>query len=128
MSIFATASDRTMCCKFGPEVKVMSKASAVLTGLMLATLLLGWGAVEVRAQKSSVPKPQDKVAIGEDDVRRLLQLMDTDKNGKISKQEFMRFMEEEFQRLDKNKDGQLDVKELTRSRIKAAPASNAQIK
>jgi EF hand domain-containing protein len=38
--------------------------------------------------------------------------MDTDKNGKISKQEWMNFMEAEFDRLDKAKNGQLDVKEL----------------
>jgi len=33
--------------------------------------------------------------------------MDTDKNGKISKQEWMKFMEAEFDRLDKNKTGEL---------------------
>jgi hypothetical protein len=54
------------------------------------------------AQKASVPKSQDKVALGEGDVKQLLLLMDTDKNGKISKQEFMTFMEAEFQKLDKN--------------------------
>jgi Ca2+-binding EF-hand superfamily protein len=31
--------------------------------------------------------------------------MDTDKNGKISKQEFTKFMEAEFERLDKDKSG-----------------------
>jgi Ca2+-binding EF-hand superfamily protein len=38
--------------------------------------------------------------------------MDTDKNGKVSKAEFMRFMEAEFDWADKNKDGELDPKEL----------------
>jgi Ca2+-binding EF-hand superfamily protein len=40
--------------------------------------------------------------------------MDTDKNGKISKAEFIKFMEAEFDRLDKDKSGELDAKELTR--------------
>jgi Ca2+-binding EF-hand superfamily protein len=45
----------------------------------------------------------------------LLLLMDADQNGKISKEEYMRFMEAEFNRLDIDKSGELDVKELTRS-------------
>jgi hypothetical protein len=46
---------------------------------------------------------------------QLLVLMETDQGGKVSKAEFMRFMEAEFDKLDKNKDGALDVKELTQS-------------
>ena len=67
------------------------------------------------AQKASVPKSQDRLALGEDDVKKLLLLMDTDKNGKVSKETFMKFMEEESNRLDKNKTGELDAKELNRS-------------
>ena len=44
---------------------------------------------------------------------QLLVLMETDQSGKVSKAEFMKFMEAEFDKLDKNKDGALDVKELT---------------
>ena len=44
---------------------------------------------------------------------QLLVLMETDPSGKVSKAEFMKFMEAEFDKLDKNKDGELDVKELT---------------
>lgn len=58
------------------------------------------------------------VAKGEPTVRQLLLLMDTDKNGKVSRQEFMDFMAAEFDRLDTNKDGELDVKELTKLRIR----------
>jgi len=71
------------------------------------------------AQKASVPKPQNKLAMGEDDVRHLLPLMDADKNGMVSKQEFMKYMEAEFERLDKKKIGQLNVKELTQSTLSA---------
>ena len=72
------------------------------------------------AQKASTPKPQDKVALGEDEVKQLLQLIDTEKKGKISKQEWMNFMEAEFDRLDKSKNGELDVKELTQSRLRVS--------
>jgi hypothetical protein len=57
------------------------------------------------------------VAAGEREAKTLLLLMDTDKSGKVSKQEFMAFMEAEFERMDINKDGELDVKELTNSRV-----------
>jgi Ca2+-binding EF-hand superfamily protein len=48
-------------------------------------------------------------------------LIDTNKAGKITKQEWMKFMEEEFDRLDKNKSGEIDAKELARSRLRARP-------
>ena len=46
--------------------------------------------------------------------------MDTDQNGKISHAEYMAFMEAEFQRLDINHDGELDLKELEKSQLAVA--------
>ena len=43
--------------------------------------------------------------------------MDTDKDGKISRKEFMNFMAAEFDRLDTDKNGELDPKELAKSQI-----------
>jgi hypothetical protein len=89
----------------------------VVTLVMLASLgLFGTAA----AQKASVPRPQDKLTMGEDAARQLLALMDADKNGKVSKEKYMRFMEAEFERLDKEKKGELDVKELTKSTTTAS--------
>ena len=96
------------------EAIMLNRTKLVLVTLVIAMLATTWGMVGTAvAQKAAVPKPQDKLAIGEDEVKRLLPLMDHDKDGKVSKQEFMRFMEAEFDRLDKKKDGKLDVKELT---------------
>jgi Ca2+-binding EF-hand superfamily protein len=50
--------------------------------------------------------------------------MDTDKNGKISKAEWMQFMSEEFDRMDTDKSGSLDVKELEQSQIRPARITN----
>jgi hypothetical protein len=50
---------------------------------------------------------------GVTDTKKLLLLMDKDQNGKVSRAEFMSFMSSEFDQLDTNHDGQLDVKELT---------------
>lgn len=77
------------------------------------------------AQKAAPPKPPDQVTLGEEEVKKLLLLMDTDKSGKISKQEWMQFMEAEFDRLDKIKSGELDVGEIARSRLRASPSAKA---
>jgi hypothetical protein len=79
---------------------------------LAASLALAAIAATSLAQKVSVPKPQDKLAIAEPHVTQLLLLMETDKNGKISKQEWMKFMAAEFDRLDKSKAGALNVKAL----------------
>jgi hypothetical protein len=76
------------------------------------------------AQKAAVPKAQDKLALGENEVKQLLLLMDTDENGKISKQEWMKFMGSEFDRLDKGRTEQLDVKELTQSKLRVSHPVN----
>jgi Ca2+-binding EF-hand superfamily protein len=88
--------------------------------LAVATWLMLIAAGSVVAQDSD-PKAEaqkeKKLAAGEREAKKILLLMDTDKSGKVSKQEFMSFMEAEFQRMDINKDGELDVKELTDSRV-----------
>jgi Ca2+-binding EF-hand superfamily protein len=65
------------------------------------------------AQQSPTARQQQ----GEPAVKQLLLLMDKDGNGKVSRAEFMRFMNAEFDRLDSNKDGELDVNELTKLRV-----------
>jgi|HubBroStandDraft_4_1064222.scaffolds.fasta_scaffold2434882_1 hypothetical protein len=51
------------------------------------------------------------------EVKQLLLLMDKDRNGKVSREEFMRFMAAEFDRLDVNHNEELDVNELAGLRI-----------
>ena len=88
----------------------------------LITVLVAAGTVlcSATAQKMSVPRPQDNLALGEDQVRRLLLLMHTDKKGIVSRQEYMKFMEAEFDRLDKEKKGELDAKKLGQSNLSAS--------
>jgi hypothetical protein len=98
-------------------------ARRVLPVVLMAAGVLGVGSMvgtTVSAQDTAqkVVNPNDKkVAAGEREAKKLLLLMDSDKSGKVSKQEFMAFMEAEFERMDINKDGELDVKELTDSRV-----------
>ena len=75
-------------------------------------------APQVTQPGTSTISPQSKeVVAGEMDAKRLVLLMDADKNGKVSKAEFMAFMAAEFDRLDVNHDGELDVKELEKSQL-----------
>jgi hypothetical protein len=70
--------------------------------------------------KAPAPKPQDSLGLAEEQAKQLLLLIDTEKKGKISKQEWMRFMEAEFDRLDKAENGELDVEELTQSKLRVS--------
>ena len=72
--------------------------------------------------REDVIPPPDPVALGEQTAAQLVLLMDTDKNGKISKDEYMRFMAAEYNRLDKDRSGEIDVRNCARATRKASPA------
>ena len=88
----------------------LSVAAAVLAGVAM----IGTGRAADEKEK--------RIAAGETETKKLLLLMDRDRNGKVSKQEFMAFMEAEFDRLDKDKSGELDVQELTHFQFQTRPS------
>ncbi|MGA9306829.1 MAG: hypothetical protein WBW31_15605 [Candidatus Sulfotelmatobacter sp.] len=100
----------------------MSSRTNVTRMVVIAVLIatLGVLAPALAQTKAAAPKPQDKLALAEEHARELLLLIDTDKSGKISKQEWMKFMEGEFDRLDRAKNGELDVRELTQSKLRVS--------
>jgi Ca2+-binding EF-hand superfamily protein len=85
--------------------------AGVLAGFALAAVMVtAWGA-------ESEKNRNQNLQAGSEETKELLRLMDKDKNGKVSKKEFMSFMEAEFERLDTDKSGELDVTELQQIRI-----------
>ena len=90
-----------------------------MIALPVAASVMPGGAIA--QTKAAAPKAQDKLTLGDEEVKELLLLIDTDKRGRISKEEWMKFMEPEFDRLDKDQSGQLDVKELGQSRLRVSP-------
>jgi hypothetical protein len=57
------------------------------------------------------------VAAAKSDIREVLRLMDKDVSGTVSKQEFMQFMSETFDRLDVDRSGQLEPVEMRPMKI-----------
>ena len=96
-----------------PRRSVVFKRWTMLLAILAVTALFVMVGTTIAAQKEATPKAQDNVAGAEPEVKKMLPLMDQDKDGKVSKQDFMKFMEAEFDRLDSTKEGKLDVKELT---------------
>ena|ERR1700683_749288 len=96
---------------------MQTRTNTVLVVMIVAVLIAAGAAL---GTSQAADKPKDKLTIGEADVKQLLLLMDADQNGKISREEYMRFMEAEFDRLDKDKNGELDVKELTQSTFRVS--------
>jgi len=82
--------------------------------LFSALLVTCFFLLPAAAQKASFPKPQNNLALAEPTVKQLLPLMPTNNDGKLSKQQYMTFLEAEFDRLDSQRAGQLDVAALTR--------------
>lgn len=86
----------------------MFKRQKTLFVTLAIAALFASGAIAGAAlpsQKQATPKPQatqksrDELALAEPEVVQLLLLMETNKDGKISKQECMKFMETEVDRV-----------------------------
>lgn len=89
----------------GNLVNMLMSASLVLTATGFAQT------------PASSPHISNKQAIAEENTKEILLLMDTNKDGQISKQEWMNFMSAEFDRLDTDHNEYINQQELMKSRI-----------
>jgi Ca2+-binding EF-hand superfamily protein len=82
--------------------------------LAMAIVLIAASSLGAGSACADAPVPPDstKLATGLAPMQKLFELMDTDKSGKVSKAEFMKFMENEFDFADVDHDGQLVTTEL----------------
>jgi Ca2+-binding EF-hand superfamily protein len=99
------------------------RSSKLFVSFLLAAMLVIVAAGAAFAQRQSTPRTATGKALTDEEVKQLLLLMDTDKNGKISRQEYLQFMQAEFSRLDVDKSGELDPKELTKSNLRPSAFS-----
>lgn len=83
--------------------------------ITLVAISLAVGAVSSDALAQRVSKRTASAATR--DVQQLMRMMDTDMNGTVSKDEFMNFMSQTFDRLDVNKSGTLEPNELRQTTL-----------
>jgi len=93
---------------------------------LAAALLMGTTGVGTVLGADNDTDKSKKIQAGYEETKDLLRLMDKDKNGKVSKKEFMDFMEAEFELLDADKNGELDVNELTNIRVGKHPGGTGR--
>jgi hypothetical protein len=100
----------------------MPNKNKILLAILAITALLAAGPIVTRAwaRGDNVQPASPPLVLGEQDVKQLVLLLDEDRNGRISKKEFMNFMAAEFDRLDKDKSGELDVQELKDSQLRVS--------
>jgi len=101
--------------------RLFAQAQGVLSVATLITIL---AVIPVHAQRagssarSRLHSPaafaasNRALAASEESTRRVIRLMDKDKNGVVSKEEFLQFMSKEFDRLDVNRNEQLERREM----------------
>jgi hypothetical protein len=88
--------------------------------LLIALSVLGIAFLGTAAAQKSTPRPQDRLSMGEENVKQLISLMPTDESGNVSKETYMKFMEAEFHRLDKSNQGHLNAGLLTQTQLSAS--------
>lgn len=98
------------------DVRKIAFPASVVAVLIAAGTMVG---NQLIARESGQPRSPNHAVLtdGDAETMELLRLVDTDKSGKVSKQEFMHFMGAEFDRLDTDKSGELDIRELEQSQF-----------
>jgi hypothetical protein len=103
----------------------MLKRMNTLTMVLAFAALLATGTIAgtALAQKQSVPKPLDRIALGDDQTQQVSVsfVLDVNKNSQISKQDWLKLMATEFDKLDTNKSGQIDATQLAQSQASVTP-------
>ena len=95
---------------------------------MLAALITGTVALagESFAQTTTQsPKQPNVKASATENAKQIMLLMDTDKDGRISKKEWMDFMSAEFDRLDTDHNGYISQRDLMTTSIHVQHVSPA---
>ena len=82
---------------------MLKKSDTIWIAIMLAALAAAGGGAGKRP--ATLQTSPCKFSLNEEEVRQLVCLMDTDRNGKVSKQEVLKFVEAELDRLDASKSG-----------------------
>ncbi len=78
----------------------MNAKQIIIICLLIGLSVLAIDAMDTRYENRTQPEARAKV-------HELISLMDKEKNGQVSKAEFMQFINEEFDRVDSDRSGSL---------------------
>jgi EF-hand domain pair len=101
---------------------IMSNKHKIILGILAVAVLLAAGPIVTTAwaRGDNTQPASSPLLLGEQEVKQLILLLDEDRNGRVSKKEFINFMAAEFDRLDTDKSGELDVHELKNSQLRVS--------
>ena len=105
-------------------IKYKLGVSIMRINLLLTLFVVA--ALGVAVSQKVVSKQPDTMTVASENVKQLLLTMDA-KEGKISKQEWMKFMEAQFDRLDTEKKGELDQTQIRRSSFYVKQARSSDL-
>jgi predicted nucleotidyltransferase len=89
----------------------------IISALFIIGTMVGTAAAQRENDMPPITEHKAIVDARRNEAKRMMLLMDTNKDGKVSKEEWMGFMEREFDRLDTNHDGFVDVKDMEKSQF-----------
>ena len=95
-------------------------AMKLIVFIPILILMSGVAVAQTTSRAQTASAAQEKrspLERADPQVKQLLLIMDKDSNGKISRVEFMSFMSAEFDRLDVDHNGELDLNELKGLRV-----------
>lgn len=89
----------------------------------LIPVIVGLFALEQHLKNGFHTPPQSErsLALGESHVRELFRLIDPDGTDRVSRQEFMAFMDAEYKRLDRNNVRHRDIQGLRQPQVPPGP-------
>jgi D-alanyl-D-alanine carboxypeptidase len=104
------------------QTKLVMIATGVFT-LLIAVTTASPAAVAQKAGTPNVDTPKVQAALVDDQVREILIVMNHDRNGTISQEEFIALMTAEFDKLGRDQSGQVNAKELAASKPSVVPSA-----
>ncbi len=94
-----------------PSMKHMCRAALLAGAASLASVVLLPTAAQAYEEMHTGGPPSEYVSFLKMKAMQAMHMMDADKKGFVTKEEFMKFHEEMFERMDKDHDGKLTPEE-----------------
>jgi Ca2+-binding EF-hand superfamily protein len=105
---------------------MQTKLVIIATGVFILLVAVATASPAAVAQKDGTPNvdtPKIQAALVDEHVMEILIVMNHDRNGTVSQEEFIAFMRAEFNKLERDQSGQVNAKELAASKPSVVPSA-----